>query len=444
MSEITLIKNRAEAHRSSNKNISRAPVHILFLIAAFFVASGDIFFVIHVPFTVRLSMVFLSLFMAISFFGLSSKKTVTVPSNYFYLLFWFSISSIAIIFSPTKYFSFFQDIFFLFNILLVFFVFNFVSRSTFGFLIKWYFHSFAFVALFGIFQWLVGLLGFNVLVTEWWKFDEIARVNGFNYEPSYFATYLSAGFVTIGYLRNKNINVVRHMNFYYYTILVAMLLSTSRMGIFLVAIWYSQYLVMSLSGLLRGRVIKRAIITIISMLMVLSGLFFVVEEIGPKKFLFLLTGVGLLGQSDSSVIQRSTEFYDTLNIFFHHPIFGVGIGGENYYMTGDRFGFYTKTIGILRKNPGINISAEALADSGLTGFICYLCYFYGFFKKLLSRSLQNEIVVALTLGLLAEMFLLQFNQDILRIYLWIHIAILSVAIKLFPPSRASSSALRKV
>jgi hypothetical protein len=370
--------------------------------------------------------------MVTSLGGLASKAKVTAPKNFIYLLFWFTISTFSILFGFTKFFSIMQTLFFAFNILIVFFVFNFVHERNFDIIIKYYVWSFVFVAMFGIIQWLLGFLGISLLVTEWWKFHEIARVNGFSYEPSYFSTYLSAGFVSTGYLKDRKFRKIKHIKLFHYAMLTAILISTSRMVILLVAIWYSQYLYRSIRGLLRKKLIKSTNIAIVAIIIVILTFGFVVVAVGPEKFIFLFNGVGLFGRSDSSVIQRSDQFYDTLKIFLQHPIFGVGTGGGNYFMAADHYGSYTTNIDLLRKNPGMNVSAEALADSGIIGFVFYCLYFYGFFKKLRNLKSQNDVVAALLLGLLSEMFLLQFNQDILRVYLWIQIALLSVSIKLLP------------
>ena len=56
-------------------------------------------------------------------------------------------------------------------------------------LLRWYVYSFAFVAAFGLLQFAFPLLGLpSLLVTEWWIPGCLPRVNGFSYEPSYFAS----------------------------------------------------------------------------------------------------------------------------------------------------------------------------------------------------------------------------------------------------------------
>ncbi|MBV8070750.1 MAG: hypothetical protein JO270_12645, partial [Acidobacteriaceae bacterium] len=72
-------------------------------------------------------------------------------------------------------------------------------------ILRWYAYSFGLLAVFGIVQFFLPLLGGpGLLVQQWWIPGVLARVNGFSYEPSYFATYLLIGFVFIGALRRRS------------------------------------------------------------------------------------------------------------------------------------------------------------------------------------------------------------------------------------------------
>jgi hypothetical protein len=72
------------------------------------------------------------------------------------------------------------------------------------------------------------------LVKQWWIPGELPRVNGFSYEPSYFATYLLIGFVFTGSLRRNRSTLLpsgRLLAIYWLTA-IGIILSSSRMGIF--------------------------------------------------------------------------------------------------------------------------------------------------------------------------------------------------------------------
>lgn len=73
---------------------------------------------------------------------------------------------------------------------------------------------------------------------------------------------------------------------------------------------------------------------------------------------------------------------------------------------------------------------EILAASGIFGFLPFILYIGILFVKPMQLvkklELENQkILTALLFSLLSEIIILQFNQNILRPYFWLHIAILS-------------------
>ena len=82
-------------------------------------------------------------------------------------------------------------------------------------IVRCYAWSFAVIAVCGIIQFCLPLFGLATpLVTEWWIPGRLARVNGFSYEPSYFATYLLIGFVFAGSLRRARTKLMRQARCY--------------------------------------------------------------------------------------------------------------------------------------------------------------------------------------------------------------------------------------
>ena len=72
----------------------------------------------------------------------------------------------------------------------------------------------------------------------------------------------------------------------------------------------------------------------------------------------------------------------------------------------------------------MTVLLEILAASGVIGFILFLLYFM---KTLIKPLLENNIILkALVISLIIEFILLQFNQNIQRLYFWLHIAVLSM------------------
>ncbi|MBV8571760.1 MAG: hypothetical protein JO319_14170, partial [Acidobacteriaceae bacterium] len=101
-------------------------------------------------------------------------------------------------------------------------------------ILRWYAYSFGLLAVFGIVQFFLPLLGGpGILVQQWWIPGVLARVSGFSYEPSYFATYLLIGFVFIGTLRRRSSTLLpaKVLLAIYLLTAAAIFLSSSRMGI---------------------------------------------------------------------------------------------------------------------------------------------------------------------------------------------------------------------
>jgi hypothetical protein len=95
---------------------------------------------------------------------------------------------------------------------------------------------------------------------------------------------------------------------------------------------------------------------------------------------------------------------------------------------------------------GMNIFAEVLAASGIAGVVPFIFFIAAMVWKPL--RLANEsgpayaaLLRSLVRSLLFVLALLQFNQNILRPYLWIHLAILatvySAAIHTAGPRRSA-------
>ena len=102
-------------------------------------------------------------------------------------------------------------------------------------IVRWYTYSFALIASCGILQFFLPIAGFGgPLVKQWWIPGVFARVNGFSYEPSYFATYLLIGFVFTRSLRRSRSPLLPSKSLFavYWLTAIGIVLSSSRMGIF--------------------------------------------------------------------------------------------------------------------------------------------------------------------------------------------------------------------
>lgn len=309
-------------------------------------------------------------------------------------------------------------------------------------ILRWYAISFAIVAAFAIMQFALPLFGFPApFVTEWWIKDQLARANGFSYEPSYLGTYLLIGFVFVGALMNKpervlNRNLLRSV---YWLCALGIIVSSSRMAlIFLfldIALHHSTRWLRIARDLFQRRFVKSNILALIPscFLLIIAAVLVTVGamawERNPTAVLLFLNGTGVSDTAAHSVIQRESAFSDTLMVFTEHPFIGESLGGVSSEIAA-LHAYTVRSFEDSKPFEGMNIFAEALAASGVIGivpFIWFLIETTAKPLKIAQRVLPSDSVLirGLVRALLFAWAILQFNQNILRPYLWVHLAVLA-------------------
>jgi hypothetical protein len=309
-------------------------------------------------------------------------------------------------------------------------------------LLRWYVYSFGIIALFGIVQFIFPLLGYKgMLITQWWIPDRLARVNGFSYEPSYFATYLLIGIVFVGSLKHANSSLLsaRTLSVIYWLGICAIVVSSSRLGIVFVVVDALLYQTRTCARFLReaaqGRIVPGTIKALgmpalaLTLLITLSvGVVKAVER-NPELVLMFFAGTGISNTTAHSVIERENSLGDTFTVFLKHPFFGQSLGGVSSAIA-ELHGEPIRSFEDSKAFEGMNVFAEALAASGLFGIIPFLAFLVVTVRKPLKLATSVPTFYATTLrALVRSLFfgwaILQFNQNMLRPYLWIHIAILA-------------------
>jgi glycosyltransferase involved in cell wall biosynthesis len=360
----------------------------------------------------------------------------------------------------------------IFNIVLVFSVVGVVDEKEFAHkVLKLYLLSFGVMAIWGIIEFLIGFLGFNPsFITQWWIKGLFPRINGFSYEPSYYATYMLIGWtMTRVIAMNCNDYSKKEKRLIWVLLalnIIAMLLSSSRMGIACMLMFEGINWLRNLVEFIKTKdkkIIKFLVKDAIAVIAICACYIAMVWGIGEiekniskkqnpvvdtdivndinvpevkpphedvKMQKILLNGTGIGNTSSHSVSERGDNLQNVLEVFKQSPILGKGLGGIYAEMC------VNKGYNVYEVNPqdtvtGSCIFAEVLAASGIIGFIFFAVYIVNLiFKPLaLSKKLnskQRNIMVSLVLALAMELFILQFNQNILRAYLWIHIAVLSM------------------
>ncbi|HKP98193.1 MAG TPA: hypothetical protein VJ385_20855 [Fibrobacteria bacterium] len=321
---------------------------------------------------------------------------------------------------------------------LVLLVNNVRGRDAFMRLFKAYVFSFLFVAVFGLVQFAGGIVGVNLLIEQWW-FAGLPRINGFSYEPSYFGSYLLIGWIMLFLLAQTRTRLFpgKSALAMFATASAALFLSSSRMSIFVAVFFvgmYSLNLVWRVFLTLKARFFQIVFISMmVGMLGTGGGL--TVKYWTYMEYFF--SGLGIAGGSAHSSDYRKDTMRDTWNVFTRSPIVGVSLGGVASSIA-EAEGIKVTSNQEARRHEGMNVFVEVLAASGAFGYLFFLAYFFSLFQKpfelmraLTARDPEMSLILkAMLLALAFELLILSMNQNILRPFLWFHIAMLSLAFKI--------------
>lgn len=136
--------------------------------------------------------------------------------------------------------------------------------------------------------------------------------------------------------------------------------------------------------------------------------------------IFLETGI--FTETNISSGRRLQDARSTFKVFLNHPVVGVSLGGIPAGR-GELAGLIVTSQAQAKNMEGIVVLFEVLAASGIVGFIFFVLYFLKLTVKPVIK--KNKILSALVISLIFEFIMLQFNQNILRLYFWVHVAMLS-------------------
>lgn len=398
------------------------------LILAFLTSSFDIFLGVKIYGTqVRISQL---LELAFLFGALTTTSYVMKPSwpiGFGYALIW---CMFVLMWTPNTYdigFSIGYSLWLVMSLLKIFFMCQ-LLREEMPVLLMYraYVITFVLISTFGLIQFVAGRFGVSLLVAQWW-FAGFPRVNGFSYEPSYYATYLISGWGMCVYLIEKNNTLFsRHWNIVSFSIVsIALLLSTSRMGLLMVGVYIAFYIIRKIYRFVTNPQITQSGLRIFILTIFIIGPLFLylLVTVNFKNWMFLLSGTGIAGSADHSSNIRLGQFWDTIDLFLKSPVIGYGMGGIGSYL-GRAYALAPN------EATGMNVTAEVLASSGILGFPFFVLFMWSvLIKPFSSRFVPGEMTDALrsaAVGMALLFFILQFNQSILRLYVWNHIAVVCV------------------
>jgi hypothetical protein len=301
------------------------------------------------------------------------------------------------------------------------------------------------LSIFGILQLLGAIVGIDILVSEWWIKGLLPRVNGLSYEPSYYATYLLPGWVISLYFLEKQVGTLpkRLVQAAAATTTVALLICTSRLGWGLMLLWVVMRACIRFARFLLGgrtpfRYVRRNML-ILSLLPVFVVLVGVMEsEHLPAlydSFAFFLGGIGLFGTTSQSADDRTEGFQLTFNAFLAHPGIGTGLGAVPVEIAAQRHST-VESLDDAKQNEGMSVLVELLASIGIVGYTIVAGFVLDLVVKYRiayrhSRMDLRIFLRGMTWGVAWILLALQFNQNFLRIYLWMDIAVLVCLVSVY-------------
>jgi hypothetical protein len=324
----------------------------------------------------------------------------------------------------------------------------FGNGKHFEWVMRWYLLSYVILAGIGLVQFtlpLIGLPSFDVM--QWWIHGRLARINGFTYEPSFYATYMIMGWVTLLELRHSRSPIVAHPRWKYATILltVVLILSSSRTAIVMMivegtlrvfgAVWPPVR--RSMGYLAQGRLVfplmPRLVVARLLMALATFGLgaWIVAANVDPLIF---LAGTGLGNTATHSVDGRESDFRDTLLVATQHPWIGRGVGGVSI-ANGKNKGRDITTFEDARLYEGFSVFLTTYAESGFFVFIPFalFCWYTSFgamiesFRAARAGNVYAQSTYALARATLIVYIALCVDQNLFRTYVWVHLGMGAVA-----------------
>lgn len=297
-------------------------------------------------------------------------------------------------------------------------------------ILKIYWASFLTIGFYAILQVLFSLKGIILPFVSQYA-NDLARGQGWNYEPSFYALYMTA-FVMF-YNANVLFNVNRKINWLWFTFVnLCLIFSTSTGVIFSYPIFAFLYLLTGCLVLTRDH-IEKVKTRALQMISFFFGSMVTIWFFFPQEFIITFYKFFNLGFTKHwSIVERWKGVIKALIVFRENPIFGVGVGGIGPYLfrTLEK-GNVATTLKEMERYDPTNVFSEILASLGLIGMVAFGFLFYKYwkvFKTVMQKNITISIqerrkAIALMLSLICTIIVLQFNQGLFRSYIWVHAAI---------------------
>lgn len=334
------------------------------------------------------------------FLILKNKFRIT---NVFSMILFLIVNMISTMISYNKISSLLYVLWTIFNYLFVFCLFYSWARERDNeFVYNLWRKTFLIQGFLIIVQFILELLGIKILNSQ--NYFGIPRPALWFYEPSYLATYFVIFFVVSFYMF-LNTQEKRYRNDTILSIVFLVFITSSTgfigifIGFFMCILFTRQKFVRKLKNIL-----KASIIIIVCAI--------VAYKIYPKIFdVFIgrLFRDGLLISSGNRMIGWKEAF----DVFKDNMMFGVG---PDAYQT------YTGSL-----IPPTNVTLEMLSYIGLFGLTTFIIFIISIVRNSFKKINVNDYIFsrAIYISFLVFLIVLQFNQNYLRLYMWMQFGIIA-------------------
>ncbi|MCX6990526.1 MAG: O-antigen ligase family protein [Chlamydiae bacterium] len=297
-------------------------------------------------------------------------------------------------------------------------------------ILKIYWASFLTIGAYTILQVLFSTSGIILpFVSQYAK--NLARGQGWSYEPSFYALYMTSFVMFYNAIELFSVN--KKINWLYFILVNFLLIASTSTGvIFSYPIFAVLYLLAGYMTLTRDYV-EKVKTRVLQMLTFFFGSMAAIWFFFPEEFIITFYKFFNLGFTKHwSIIDRWKGIVKCFLVFKENPIFGVGIGGVGpYFYEVIENGGVATTLKEMEKHDPTNVFTEILASLGLVGLMSFGFLFYRYwlvFKEVMQRSLsltiaERRTAIALMISLICTLIVLQFNQGLFRNYIWVHAAI---------------------
>lgn len=269
------------------------------------------------------------------------------------------------------------------------------------------------------------IVGWKSLFSSQILESSLSRGQALAYEPSYFALYM------IPYVFYTNAKALFEGKAFLRLIIIngLLLVSTSTSAFFAYFIFGA--VVLFIEPFFREKLMGR----LLKISCLFSGMFFLLFFFFQDFFLetfWKFFRKGFMGHH--SFVERLEGIQRGWRVFCEHPWFGVGVGGMDptayldVYGGKEPFFLNNPTVEQFKEFEPTNVGTEILSSLGIVGTCFLLGFFLIYFRRILSpfalKNLPQEErgeLYALFVSILVMLIVLQFNQNLFRSYVWIHL-----------------------